>query len=251
MKLSIPEEGIDDGYFNDERLKEMLRDDEMQARNGLLVYELRFSCCFFLSFEKFGNPELIVSCDRAESLHYSFYRLNQEKGCTKVEEATGVAPPLDFAAGKVCRWSPPYRPLRQRYHIICVSGLVSTSSTMSPPPTREAEYGVSCDYNHVYFSIVVERRGDIGAVCLASDSDSDSDHGLGLSPTSPIKRLGPRTESDIRGNICRKSLQFFWADRVRGKRSDRVRGLTSHARYQTLGPRTESVEWGLDIRAIE
>ncbi|KAL4588496.1 hypothetical protein LXL04_001387 [Taraxacum kok-saghyz] len=44
-----------------------------------------------------------------------------------------------------------------------------------------------------------------GAVCLASDSDSDSDHGLGLSPTSPIKRLGPRTESDIRGNICRKS----------------------------------------------
>ncbi|KAL4592822.1 hypothetical protein LXL04_005828 [Taraxacum kok-saghyz] len=46
--------------------------------------------------------------------HYSFYRLNQEKGCTKVEEATGVAPPLDFAAGKVCRWSPPYRPLRQR-----------------------------------------------------------------------------------------------------------------------------------------
>ncbi|KAL4591274.1 hypothetical protein LXL04_004232 [Taraxacum kok-saghyz] len=47
--------------------------------------------------------------------HYSFYRLNQEKGYTKVEEATGVAPPLDFAAGKVCRWSPPYRPLRQRY----------------------------------------------------------------------------------------------------------------------------------------
>ncbi|KAL4566809.1 hypothetical protein LXL04_030934 [Taraxacum kok-saghyz] len=46
--------------------------------------------------------------------HYSFYRLNQEKGCAKVEEATGVAPPLDFAAGKVCRWSPPYRPLRQR-----------------------------------------------------------------------------------------------------------------------------------------
>ncbi|KAL4557611.1 hypothetical protein LXL04_035796 [Taraxacum kok-saghyz] len=81
----------------------------------------------------------------------------------------------------------------------------------------------------------------LGAVCLASDSDSDSDHGLGLSPTSPIKRLGPRTESDIRGNICRKSLRFFWADRVRGKRSDRVRGLTSHARYQTLGPRTESV----------
>ncbi|KAL4569990.1 hypothetical protein LXL04_025639 [Taraxacum kok-saghyz] len=80
-----------------------------------------------------------------------------------------------------------------------------------------------------------------GAVCLASDSDSDSDHGLGLSPTSPIKRLRPRTESDIRGNICRKSLRFFWADRVRGKRSDRVRGLTSHARYQTLGPRTESV----------
>ncbi|KAL4588613.1 hypothetical protein LXL04_001505 [Taraxacum kok-saghyz] len=31
--------------------------------------------------------------------HYSFYRLNQEKGCAKVEEATDVAPPLDFAAG--------------------------------------------------------------------------------------------------------------------------------------------------------
>ncbi|KAL4592039.1 hypothetical protein LXL04_005018 [Taraxacum kok-saghyz] len=36
------------------------------------------------------------------------------KNQPKVEEATGVARPLDFAAGKVCRWSPPYRDLRQR-----------------------------------------------------------------------------------------------------------------------------------------
>ncbi|KAL4582299.1 hypothetical protein LXL04_006846 [Taraxacum kok-saghyz] len=35
-------------------------------------------------------------------------------GVPKVEEATGVARPLDFAAGKVCRWSPPYHDVRQR-----------------------------------------------------------------------------------------------------------------------------------------
>ncbi|KAL4563098.1 hypothetical protein LXL04_027131 [Taraxacum kok-saghyz] len=34
-------------------------------------------------------------------------------------------------------------------------------------------------------------RVDTPVCLLASDSDSDSDHGLGLSPTSPIKRLGP------------------------------------------------------------
>ncbi|KAL4567050.1 hypothetical protein LXL04_022621 [Taraxacum kok-saghyz] len=49
-----------------------------------------------------------------------------------------------------------------------------------------------------------------------------TDHGPSPTSQSPIKRLGPRTESDIRGNFF--SLQFFWADRVRGKRSDRVRG---------------------------
>ncbi|KAL4570561.1 hypothetical protein LXL04_026217 [Taraxacum kok-saghyz] len=88
---------------------------------------------------------------------------------------------------------------------------------------------------------VVELQQDagiLGAVCLGLDSDSDSDHGLGLSPTSPIKRLGPRTESDIRGNICRKSLRFFWADRVRRKRSDRVRGpsLTDIIKRTDHGP---------------
>ena len=49
-----------------------------------------------------------------------------------------------------------------------------------------------------------------------------TDHGPSPTSQSPIKRLGPRTESDIRGNFF--SLRFFWADRVRGKRSDRVRG---------------------------
>ncbi|KAL4589542.1 hypothetical protein LXL04_002450 [Taraxacum kok-saghyz] len=55
---------------------------------------------------------------------------------SSTEEATGVAPPLDFAAGKVCRWSPPYRPLRQRSVIVsmCVSDLfnyaISDSSSM-------------------------------------------------------------------------------------------------------------------------
>ncbi|KAL4575806.1 hypothetical protein LXL04_011892 [Taraxacum kok-saghyz] len=49
-----------------------------------------------------------------------------------------------------------------------------------------------------------------------------TDHRPSPTSQSPIKRLGPRTESDIRGNFF--SLRFFWADRVRGKRSDRVRG---------------------------
>lgn len=68
MKLSIPEEGIDDRDFDDERLNEMLRDDETQARSGLFLSELRFSCWFLLNFAKLGNLELVVSSDRAESL---------------------------------------------------------------------------------------------------------------------------------------------------------------------------------------
>ncbi|KAL4576349.1 hypothetical protein LXL04_012441 [Taraxacum kok-saghyz] len=46
----------------------------------------------------------------------------------------------------------------------------------------------------------------------------------GPSPTSkaPTKHLGLRTESDIRGKFL--SLRLYWADRVRGKRSNRVRG---------------------------
>ncbi|KAL4584654.1 hypothetical protein LXL04_009260 [Taraxacum kok-saghyz] len=46
----------------------------------------------------------------------------------------------------------------------------------------------------------------------------------GPSPTSkaPTKHLGLRTESDIRGKFL--GLRLYWADRVRGKRSDRVRG---------------------------
>ncbi|KAL4563411.1 hypothetical protein LXL04_027452 [Taraxacum kok-saghyz] len=54
---------------------------------------------------------LKINCGQRSSVlnlsHYSFYRLNQEKGCTKVEEATGVAPPLDFAAGKARVFSNP------------------------------------------------------------------------------------------------------------------------------------------------
>ncbi|KAL4571406.1 hypothetical protein LXL04_018165 [Taraxacum kok-saghyz] len=55
--------------------------------------------------------------------HYSFYRLNQEKSCAKVEEDTGVFRPLDFAAGKECRWLHPHHGVRQRIDIFTDTSL--------------------------------------------------------------------------------------------------------------------------------
>ncbi|KAL4589973.1 hypothetical protein LXL04_002886 [Taraxacum kok-saghyz] len=67
-----------------------------------------------------------------------------------------------------------------------------------------------------------------------------TDHGPSPTSNSPIKCLGPRTESDITGK--KLSLRFLYTDRVRGKTSDHGPSLTSNPRYQTLGPRTESVK---------
>ncbi|KAL4585133.1 hypothetical protein LXL04_009748 [Taraxacum kok-saghyz] len=69
--------------------------------------------------------------------------------------------------------------------------------------------------------------------------------GLGLRPRteSDIKETyqTPRTTDRVRHHRQILGLRFLNTDRVRGKTSDRVRGLTSQRRYQTLGPRTESV----------
>ncbi|KAL4577747.1 hypothetical protein LXL04_013860 [Taraxacum kok-saghyz] len=75
-----------------------------------------------------------------------------------------------------------------------------------------------------------------------------TDHGPSPTSNSPIKRLGPRTESDNTGK--KLSLRFLYTDRVRGKTSDHGPSLTSNPRYQTLGPRTESMVCSLSARRV-
>ncbi|KAL4578098.1 hypothetical protein LXL04_014214 [Taraxacum kok-saghyz] len=51
---------------------------------------------FQFAADQFSDAGALLS---VQHIHYSFYRLNQEKCCAKVKEDIGVAPPLDFAAG--------------------------------------------------------------------------------------------------------------------------------------------------------
>ncbi|KAL4560619.1 hypothetical protein LXL04_032772 [Taraxacum kok-saghyz] len=75
------------------------------------------------------------------------------------------------------------------------------------------------------------------AVCKCSDSD----HGPRTESDIKLSYQTPRTTDRVRHHRQILGLRFLYTDRVRGKTSDRVCGLTSQRRYQTLGPRTESV----------
>ncbi|KAL4557044.1 hypothetical protein LXL04_035214 [Taraxacum kok-saghyz] len=82
-----------------------------------------------------------------------------------------------------------------------------------------------------------DEKKPLGAVCKCSDSD----HGPRTESDIKLSYQTPRTTDRVRHHRQILGLRFLYTDRVRGKTSDRVRGLTSQRRYQTLGPRTESV----------